>query len=185
MSTRLDWDGCRCPRRSGPADPASIMGACRRCRRWNRSPASTKKCVGHAITRIDLARTSALKTHSPLLSASIGLEVEGVSRQGQVPRHLAQGLHLVYHLARAGWLRWKDSLPDALPKPAGAAGPAASPGRWIGLRPDQAVPSKLAIYVVTDPWRSRWSRHWSPDPLYYDFDQLRWRQSSTPRAEGS
>ena len=77
----------------------------------------TKKCVGHAIARIDLAAFSALKTYSPPLSALTGLEIEGVSRHGKFLDISAQGLHLVFHLARAGWLRWKDSLPDAPPKP--------------------------------------------------------------------
>ena len=67
----------------------------------------TKSCVGHAIARIDLAAFSALKTYDPPLMALHGLEIESVTRRGKFIDIEAQGLHLVFHLARAGWLRWK------------------------------------------------------------------------------
>ena len=55
--------------------------------------------------RIDLAAFSALKTYDPPLSALNGLEIESVTRRGKFLDISAQGLHLVFHLARAGWLR--------------------------------------------------------------------------------
>ena len=75
----------------------------------------TERCVGHVIARIDLAAFSALKTYDPPLSALHGLEIDGVTRRGKFLDLSAQGLHLVFHLARAGWLRWKDEQPTPRP----------------------------------------------------------------------
>ena len=113
----------------------------------------TEKCVGHTIARIDLVAFSALKTYNPPLSALHGLEIESVTRRGKFLDISAQGLHLVFHLARAGWLRWRDSLPDAPPKPSRA--PLALRVRLddsSGFDLTEAgTQRKLAVYVVTDP----------------------------------
>ncbi|HEY9471595.1 MAG TPA: DNA-formamidopyrimidine glycosylase family protein, partial [Propionibacteriaceae bacterium] len=77
----------------------------------------TEKCVGHAIDRIELLAFSALKTYDPPLSALYGLQIESVTRHGKFLDISAQGLHLVFHLGRAGWLRWRDALPEAPAKP--------------------------------------------------------------------
>ena len=50
-------------------------------------------------------------TYDPPLSALQGLEIDGVERRGKFLDVSAHGLHLVFHLARAGWLRWRDELP--------------------------------------------------------------------------
>ena len=113
----------------------------------------TEKCVGHTIARIDLVAFSALKTYDPPLSALHGLEIESVTRRGKFLDISAQGLHLVFHLARAGWLRWRDALPDAPPKP--SKGPLALRVRLdddSGFDLTEAgTQRKLAVYVVTDP----------------------------------
>src|SRR5690242_13382287 len=77
----------------------------------------SEKCVGRVIARVDLAAFSALKTYDPPLSALHGLEIESVTRRGKFLDVSAQGLHLVFHLARAGWLRWKDAQPQAPMRP--------------------------------------------------------------------
>ncbi len=48
---------------------------------------------------------SALKTYDPPPAALYGLEIDAVARHGKFLDVDAQGLHLVFHLARAGWLR--------------------------------------------------------------------------------
>ncbi|HJQ46004.1 MAG TPA: DNA-formamidopyrimidine glycosylase family protein [Amycolatopsis sp.] len=73
--------------------------------------------VGRTVTRIDVASLSVLKTVSPQWTELHGREVTGAGRHG---KHLdldCDGIHLVIHLARAGWLRWSDSLSPAPPKP--------------------------------------------------------------------
>jgi len=133
----------------------------------------TQKCVGRVIARIDLVAFSALKTYSPPLSALIGLEVEAVHRHGKFLEISAQGLHLVFHLARAGWLRWRDSLPDAPPKP--GRGPLAmrlrlDDGSGFDLT-EAGTQRKLAVYVVDDPMSIPMVATLGPDPLADDFDE--------------
>jgi formamidopyrimidine-DNA glycosylase len=133
----------------------------------------TQKCVGRVIARIDLVAFSALKTYSPPLSALIGLEIEAVHRHGKFLDISAQGLHLVFHLARAGWLRWRDSLPDAPPKP--GRGPLAvrlrlDDGSGFDLT-EAGTQRKLAVYVVDDPMSIPMVATLGPDPLADDFDE--------------
>ena len=132
----------------------------------------TDKCVGHAIARIELVAFSALKTYDPPLSAMHGLEIDGVTRHGKFLDVSAQGLHLVFHLARAGWLRWKDPLPAAPAKP--GRGPLALRVRLdddTGFDLTEAgTQRKLAVYVVTDPQAIPHVATLGPDPLAADFD---------------
>jgi formamidopyrimidine-DNA glycosylase len=133
----------------------------------------TQKCVGRVIARIDLVAFSALKTYSPPLSALIGLEVDAVHRHGKFLDISAQGLHLVFHLARAGWLRWRDSLPDAPPKP--GRGPLAmrlrlDDGSGFDLT-EAGTQRKLAVYVVDDPMSIPMVATLGPDPMADDFDE--------------
>ena len=72
---------------------------------------------GRAISRIHLATFSALKTFDPPLSALEGTFVEGVTRHGKFLDISAGGLHVIVHLARAGWVRWRDKVPDLPPRP--------------------------------------------------------------------
>jgi formamidopyrimidine-DNA glycosylase len=133
----------------------------------------TDKCVGHAIARIDLAAFSALKTYEPPLSAFSGLEIESVTRHGKFLDIDASGLHLVFHLARAGWLRWRDKLPDAPTRP--GKGPLALRVRLdddSGFDLTEAgTQRKLAVYVVNDPQEIPHVATLGPDPLAEEFDR--------------
>ena len=60
---------------------------------------------GRAIVRVDIAAFSALKTFDPPLSALEGAFVDGVTRHGKFLDIEVGGLHLILHLARAGWIR--------------------------------------------------------------------------------
>jgi len=74
--------------------------------------------IGHAIARADAASFSVLKTFDPPVTALTGQVITEVSRHGKfLDLGTDQGLHLIMHLARAGWLRWRDELPKAPPKP--------------------------------------------------------------------
>ncbi|MCW2684737.1 MAG: DNA-formamidopyrimidine glycosylase, partial [Blastococcus sp.] len=76
-----------------------------------------ENAVGRVVTRVDLAGIQAIKTFDPPLSALAGLEVTGAGRHGKFLDLDVSGLHLVVHLARAGWLHWRSGLPPAPPKP--------------------------------------------------------------------
>ena len=70
-----------------------------------------ENAVGHVLTRVDLAAVQAIKTFDPPLSSLGGLEITGASRHGKFLDLDVSGLHLVVHLARAGWLHWRTGLP--------------------------------------------------------------------------
>jgi formamidopyrimidine-DNA glycosylase len=131
------------------------------------------RCVGRVIARVELVAFSALKTYDPPLSALHGLEIESVTRHGKFLDLSAQGLHLVFHLARAGWLRWRESLPETPAKP--GKGPLAlrvrlDDGSGFDLT-EAGTQRKLAVYVVGDPQDIPMVATLGPDPLRPEFDQ--------------
>mgnify|MGYP001765254723 CR=1 FL=1 len=130
-----------------------------------------------AITRIDLAAFNALKTFDPPLSALHGTLVERVGRHGKFLDIEASGLHLVIHLARAGWIRWRDVVP-ALPARPNSKNPLAlrivldedEEGRTAGLDVTEAGTKKsLAVYVVNDPATIEGIARLGPDPMAAEF----------------
>ena len=133
----------------------------------------TDKLVGRAVTRVDVVAFSALKTYDPPLSALYGLEIDAVARHGKFLDVSAQGVHLVFHLARAGWLRWRDELATAPPK--AGRGPLAlrvhlDDGSGFDLT-EAGTQRKLAVHVVTDPAAIPHVATLGPDPLAEGFDR--------------
>jgi formamidopyrimidine-DNA glycosylase len=112
--------------------------------------------VGRAVARVDVASLSVLKTVTPPWTELHGKEVTGAGRHGKFLDLDIEGLHLVIHLARAGWLRWADTLSAAPPKP--GKGPLAfrvhlgPPGQGPGFDLTEAGTKKgLAVWIVKDP----------------------------------
>jgi formamidopyrimidine-DNA glycosylase len=131
---------------------------------------------GRAIVRVDLAAFSALKTFDPPLSALEGTFVDGVTRHGKFLDISAGGLHLVMHLARAGWVRWRDEVPALPPRPGGKSPLAArvvlddAGTGQSGLDITEAGTKKsLALYVVRSPQDVPGIARLGPDPLSEDF----------------
>ncbi len=131
----------------------------------------TERAVGHAVTRVDVAAISVLKTFDPPLTSLAGLEVERVSRHGKFLDLDVSGLHLVMHLARAGWLQWKESLPAVPPRP--GKGPLAlrvhlDDGSGFDLT-EAGTRKRLAVYCVRDPAEVPGVARLGPDPLAPEF----------------
>ena len=128
--------------------------------------------VGHAIARADAASFSVLKTFDPPLTALAGQVITEVGRHGKfLDLSTDQGLHLITHLARAGWLRWRDDLPTAPPKP--GKSPLAfrlrlDDGSGFDLT-EQGTKKRLAVYLVRDPVEVPGVATLGPDPLAPDF----------------
>ncbi|MEV5750848.1 DNA-formamidopyrimidine glycosylase family protein [Actinoallomurus sp. NPDC052308] len=127
--------------------------------------------VGRAIARIDVAAISSLKTYDPPITALNGLTITGVDRHGKFLDLDVDGIHLLVHLSRAGWLRWKDALPPAPPRP--GKGPLAvrvhlDDGSGFDLT-EAGTQKRLAVYVVRDPAEVPGVRSLGPDPLGADF----------------
>jgi formamidopyrimidine-DNA glycosylase len=128
--------------------------------------------TGHAVARADAASFSVLKTFDPPLTALTGHVITGVGRHGKfLDLATDQGLHLIMHLARAGWLRWRDDLPSAPPKP--GKSPLAfrlrlDNGSGFDLT-EQGTKKRLAVYLVRDPAEVPGVATLGPDPLAADF----------------
>ena len=130
-----------------------------------------ERVVGRVVARVDVAAISALKTYAPPVTSLQGLAVTGVSRWGKFLDLDVDGLHLVVHLARAGWLRWSDALPAAPPRP--GKSPLAlrvhlDDGSGFTLT-EQGTQKKLAVYVVRDPVEVPGIARLGPDPLAAGF----------------
>jgi formamidopyrimidine-DNA glycosylase len=133
-----------------------------------------ENAVGHVLTRVDLAAVQAIKTFDPPLSALGGLEITGASRHGKFLDLDVSGLHLVVHLARAGWLHWRTALPTAPPKP--GKGPLAlrahlDDGDGFDLT-EQGTRKGLAVYVVRSPAEVPGIARLGPDALEVDPEQF-------------
>jgi formamidopyrimidine-DNA glycosylase len=115
-----------------------------------------------------------LKTFDPPLTALAGQVITEVGRHGKfLDLSTDQGLHLITHLARAGWLRWRDDLPTAPPKP--GKSPLAfrlrlDDGSGFDLT-EQGTKKRLAVYLVRDPAEVPGVATLGPDPLAADFTQ--------------
>jgi len=109
---------------------------------------------GRAIARVDIAAFSALKTFDPPLTALNGSFVDDVTRHGKFIDISASGLHLVMHLARGGWVRWRDEVPALPPKPSNKSPMAArvhlDDGSGLDIT-EAGTKKRLALYVVRDP----------------------------------
>ncbi|MFI6660020.1 Fpg/Nei family DNA glycosylase [Streptomyces sp. NPDC050523] len=136
----------------------------------------TEHLVGHEIVRVLPVAISVLKTYDPPLSAVEGREVTAVRRYGKfLDLATDGGPHLVTHLARAGWLQWKDRLPDGPPRP--GKGPLAlrvalETGEGFDLT-EAGTQKRLAVHVVQDPQEIAGVARLGPDPLADGFDAAR------------
>jgi formamidopyrimidine-DNA glycosylase len=112
--------------------------------------------VGRSVARVDVASLSVLKTVSPPWTELHGRTVTTTGRHGKFLDLDCDGLHLIIHLARAGWLRWAETLSAAPPRP--GKGPLAlrvhlgPPGKGPGFDLTEAGTKKgLAAWIVADP----------------------------------
>jgi formamidopyrimidine-DNA glycosylase len=112
-----------------------------------------ERAAGHAITRVDTPSIAALKTFDPPPTSLAGLTVTGATRHGKFLDLDVDGLHLVVHLARAGWLHYREQLPPAPPRP--GKGPIALRVHLdddSGFDLTEAGTKKgLSVYIVKDP----------------------------------
>jgi formamidopyrimidine-DNA glycosylase len=126
------------------------------------------RLTDRAIVRVDIAAFSCLKTYDPPISALSGGLVDGVTRHGKFLDIDVSGTHLILHLARAGWVRWKDEVPQVPARPNAKSTLAARVvlDNGSGLDITEAGTRKsLALYVVRDPSDVEGIARLGPDPL--------------------
>jgi formamidopyrimidine-DNA glycosylase len=131
----------------------------------------SERVVGHVVARVDVASIAVVKTFDPPISSLAGLTVTGASRHGKFLDLDIDGLHLVTHLSRAGWLHWRESLPPVPPKP--GKSPIAlrvhlDNGAGFDLT-EAGTQKRLAVYVVRDPMDVPGIARLGPDVLSEEF----------------
>jgi formamidopyrimidine-DNA glycosylase len=124
-------------------------------------------CTGQVIDRIEVAALSALKTYDPPVDVLRGRPVDEVGRSGKYLRLRAGDLWLVMHLARGGWVQWRDVAPPARARP--GKGPLAlrvglSGGGGFDVT-EQGTEKRLALWVVRQPTEVEGLARLGPDPL--------------------
>ncbi|MDQ7911076.1 DNA-formamidopyrimidine glycosylase family protein [Phytohabitans sp. ZYX-F-186] len=133
-----------------------------------------ERAAGRRVDRIEVAALSALKTYDPPPTAAAGLEITGAGRHGKfLDIHIGEDLHLVVHLARAGWLHYRDSFNSGVPLKPGK-GPIAlrvrlDDGSGFDLT-EAGTKKSLAAYLVKDPALVPGVARLGPDALAADLD---------------
>ena len=126
-----------------------------------------ERAVGRVVTDVELGSIAVLKTFDPPPDSLVGRPVDGVARHGKFVDLDVDGTHLVFHLARAGWLRWSDALSTTRIRP--GKSPIALRVRFddgAGFDLTEAGTRKgLAAYLVADPAEVKGIASLGPDPL--------------------
>ncbi|GAA5043812.1 Fpg/Nei family DNA glycosylase [Nocardia callitridis] len=128
--------------------------------------------VGAVVGRVDVAALSAVKTFDPEVTALSGRDVTAAGRWGKFLGLECDGLWLITHLSRGGWLRWLDEPSPTPPRPGGKS-PLAL--RVHLFTPEADTPAfdlteagtkkRLSVYVVTDPDQVPGIARLGPDAL--------------------
>ncbi|KLN34972.1 DNA lyase [Cellulosimicrobium funkei] len=132
------------------------------------------RATGRTVVAADVAQIAALKTFDPPVGALVGRVVTGARRHGKwLDLVLAQPVggppapgpddevHLVFHLARAGWLRWSEKAPTTPVRPRlGGSGGGKAAVLALRVRLDDGsgfdlteagTRKRLAVHVVRHP----------------------------------
>ncbi len=129
------------------------------------------RATGLTITRVTVTAFAALKTYDPPVDALVGAEIAAAARHGKfidlATTKPDAAPHLIFHLAKAGWLRWYDQLPATVIRPGKtpiALRVALSDGSGFDLT-EAGTKKSLAVYVVNDPQDVPGIARLGPDPL--------------------
>ncbi len=130
---------------------------------------------GASVTKVQIVSFAVLKTADPPFNALEGRTVTGVRRFGKFVSIDTGGISLVFHLARAGWVRFTDSPTDAQLR----MGKGHIAARFTFAGPDGArgidlteagTKKSLAVHVVRDPQEVPGIATLGPDPFTEAFD---------------
>ncbi len=126
-----------------------------------------ERLTGVAFAKLSVGNIAALKTYDPPIDALRGEEVLDVSRHGKFIDIRTGSAHLVFHLAKAGWLRWYDTVSTTLIRPGKspiALRVAFEDGSGFDLT-EAGTKKSLAVYVVRSPADVPGIARLGPDPL--------------------
>jgi formamidopyrimidine-DNA glycosylase len=130
---------------------------------------------GCVVSKLQVVSFAVLKTADPPFNAIEGRAVSGVRRFGKFISIDTDGISLVFHLARAGWVRFTDSPADSQLRMGKGliavrctfSGPDGS--RGLDLT-EAGTKKSLAVYVVRDPQEVPGIATLGPDPFTETFD---------------
>jgi formamidopyrimidine-DNA glycosylase len=139
------------------------------------------RIIGRRVAQVALASINALKTFDPPVTGLVDAEVLDIGRRGKfidvsMVDVNGEPIHLVTHLARAGWLQWREQIPATPLKP--GKGPLAlrlgfsdENGSSIGGfdLTEAGTQKKLAVYVVRSPEDIERLHQLGPEPLSDEF----------------
>ncbi|MDM4721797.1 DNA-formamidopyrimidine glycosylase family protein [Micromonospora sp. WMMA1363] len=114
-----------------------------------------QRAVGRRVDRLEVAAISALKTYDPTPAATGGRVITDARRHGKfLDVVLGDDLHVVVHLARAGWLHYREAFGSNAPLRPGK-GPVAlrvrlDDGSGFDLT-EAGTQKSLAVYLAADP----------------------------------
>jgi formamidopyrimidine-DNA glycosylase len=130
---------------------------------------------GTVLAKLQIVSFAVLKTADPPFTAIEGRTVTGVRRFGKFISIDTDGISLVFHLARAGWLRFTDSPADTQLRM--GKGLIAVRCAFTGLDghkgfdlTEAGTKKSLAVYVVRDPQEVPGIATLGPDPFTEAFD---------------
>ena len=129
------------------------------------------RLAGRTVTRLDIIAFAALKTYDPPTSALTGKTIGAVTRHGKFLDLTIGDLHLVMHLARAGWIRWRDAAPQRITRPGKtplAARLVLNDGSGFDVT-EAGTKKSLAIHIVHSPFEVPGIARLGPDPLAETF----------------
>lgn len=125
------------------------------------------RLVGRTLARLDLVSFAALKTFDPPASALSNRVITAIDRHGKFLDISVGDLHLVMHLARAGWIRWRDVEPPPRTRP--TSGPLTArlvldDGSGFDIT-EAGTKKSVAIWIVRSADEIPQIERLGPDPL--------------------
>ena len=142
----------------------------------------TEHATGQPIASVTVASLNVLTTYDPPASALVGRVITGAGRHGKFldmvtapdpdagpGAAIPEDLHLIVHLARAGWLRWSDALSATPPKMGGPIALRLRLAGGAGFDITEAGTKKsVAAAIVRDPLSVPGVARLGPDALTQD-----------------
>lgn len=125
------------------------------------------RLAGRRVDRVEVGALSALKTYDPPIESLRGRSIEGVHRRGKYLIFDAGDMSAVVHLARGGWVQWREQLTPARAKP--GRGPLAlrlgvEGGAGLDVT-EQGTEKRLAVWMVRQVDDVEGVARLGPDPL--------------------
>jgi formamidopyrimidine-DNA glycosylase len=123
--------------------------------------------LGRTVARLDLVSFAALKTFDPPVSSLNDQVITAIGRHGKFLDLAIGDVHLVLHLARAGWIRWREGEPPPRTKPSSGALTARlvlDDGSGFDVT-EAGTKKSVALWIVRSPAEVPQIARLGPDPL--------------------